>query len=82
MLEVPASHRALVVSLLQRRLPHCSAMAFGSRVSGWPANTSTTARMASNWKFWWPSNLIFMGSAEACGAALSHSHPSPRPSPR
>ena len=40
MLEVPASHRALVVSLLQRRLPHCSAMAFGSRVSGWPGGVA------------------------------------------
>ena len=36
MLEVPASHLALVLSLLQRRLSHCTAVAFGSRVSGWP----------------------------------------------
>ena len=40
MLDVPANHRALVLSLLQRRLPHCTAMAFGSRVSGWPGGVA------------------------------------------
>ena len=36
MLEAPPSHVALVTRLLTNRLPHATAMAFGSRVSGWP----------------------------------------------
>ena len=37
MLDVSANHRALVLGLIRQRLPHCSAIAFGSRVAGWPA---------------------------------------------
>ena len=36
MLEVPDGHLALVRRLIQQRLPHCTATAFGSRVSEWP----------------------------------------------
>lgn len=36
MLDVPDGHLALVRSLIQQRLPHCTATAFGSRVSAWP----------------------------------------------
>lgn len=37
MLDVSANHRALVLGLIRQRLPHCTAMAFGSRVAGWPS---------------------------------------------
>lgn len=37
MLELPMAYRDLVCGLLRRRLPHCMAIAFGSRVSGWSA---------------------------------------------
>ncbi len=36
MLNAPAPHVALVARLLANRLPHATAMAFGSRVPGWP----------------------------------------------
>ena len=36
MLDLTEDHGALVLGLLQQRLPHCTAVAFGSRVSGWP----------------------------------------------
>ena len=35
MLDVPVDHRDLVLRLLRHRLPHCAAIAFGSRVGGW-----------------------------------------------
>ncbi len=37
MLDVPDRHLTLVLDLIRRRLPHCTATAFGSRVSLWPA---------------------------------------------
>ena len=40
MLDVPAGHLALVLDLIRQRLPHCTATAFGSRVSTWPASGS------------------------------------------
>ncbi len=36
MLDVAAAHSALVLGLIQQRLPQCTAIAFGSRISGWP----------------------------------------------
>lgn len=36
MLELAAPQQALVQQLLRQRLPHVLAMAFGSRVTGWP----------------------------------------------
>lgn len=36
MLDIAPAQQALVLDLLQRRLPHVSALAFGSRVAGWP----------------------------------------------
>ena len=36
MLDVPTAHLTLVLGLIQQRLPHCTATAFGSRVSEWP----------------------------------------------
>ena len=36
MLDLTKAHGALVLGLLQQRLPHCTAIAFGSRASGWP----------------------------------------------
>lgn len=36
MLEVAPEQRNLLMGLLRRRLPHVKAMAFGSRVAGWP----------------------------------------------
>lgn len=36
MLDIPARHLTLVLGLIHQRLPHCSATAFGSRVSEWP----------------------------------------------
>ena len=36
MLDVAKAHGALVLGLVRRRLPHCTAIAFGSRVGGWP----------------------------------------------
>lgn len=40
MLDVSASHLALVLGLIRQRLPHCTAIAFGSRVEGWPSRGS------------------------------------------
>ena len=37
MLDVPTAHLTLVLGLIRQRLPHCTATAFGSRVSEWPA---------------------------------------------
>ena len=39
MLDVPDGHLALVRSLIWQRLPHCSVIAFGSRVSTWPTRS-------------------------------------------
>lgn len=36
MLDITPAQQALVLALLQRRLPRVSALAFGSRVAGWP----------------------------------------------
>jgi len=36
MLEISASQQELLQSLLQLRLPHAKALAFGSRVTDWP----------------------------------------------
>ena len=36
MLDISATQKAMVLELLSQRLPHVSAMAFGSRVTGWP----------------------------------------------
>ena len=41
MLDVAEAHGALVLCLLRQRLPHCTAIAFGSRVSGWPGRVAT-----------------------------------------
>ena len=40
MLDISTSQRALVLGLMLRRLPHCSATAFGSRVSTWPSRSN------------------------------------------
>ena len=39
--DVPDRQLALVLDLIQRRLPHCTAIAFGSRVIDWPAGGTT-----------------------------------------
>ena len=36
MLDVSVDHRTLVCGLIRQRLPHCTAIAFGSRVAAWP----------------------------------------------
>lgn len=36
MLDVSAGQRTLVCALIRQRLPHCTAIAFGSRVAAWP----------------------------------------------
>lgn len=36
MLDISAGQRTLVCGLIRRRLPHCTAIAFGSRVAKWP----------------------------------------------
>ncbi len=36
MLDLAATQQALVLALLRQRLPHVTALAFGSRVMGWP----------------------------------------------
>ena len=36
MLDITATQQALVHQLLNQRLPHATAMAFGSRVADWP----------------------------------------------
>ena len=36
MLDVAKADGALVFGLIRQRLPHCTAIAFGSRVNGWP----------------------------------------------
>ena len=36
MLDLSEAHSGLVLGLIRQRLPHCTAMAFGSRVRGWP----------------------------------------------
>lgn len=36
MLDITAAQKVLLLRLLAQRLPHVSAMAFGSRVAGWP----------------------------------------------
>lgn len=36
MFDITDAQRSLVVEALRRRLPHVTAMAFGSRVGGWP----------------------------------------------
>lgn len=36
MLDITPAQQALILDLLQRRLPHVRALAFGSRVAGWP----------------------------------------------
>lgn len=38
MLDISTSHLTLVLGLIRQRLPHCTATAFGSRVSEWPAH--------------------------------------------
>ncbi|OGB31844.1 MAG: hypothetical protein A3F78_03925 [Burkholderiales bacterium RIFCSPLOWO2_12_FULL_61_40] len=36
MLDITPAQQALILDLLQLRLPHVNALAFGSRVAGWP----------------------------------------------
>lgn len=36
LLDIDADQRALVCGLIRQRLPHCTAIAFGSRVAKWP----------------------------------------------
>ena len=38
MLDLPARHLTVVLDLIRQRLPHCTAIAFGSRVSQWPTD--------------------------------------------
>ena len=40
MLDVAKAQGALVLGLIRQRLPHCTAVAFGSRVSGWPCRSA------------------------------------------
>ena len=36
MLDITPAQQGLILDLLQLRLPHVNALAFGSRVAGWP----------------------------------------------
>jgi predicted nucleotidyltransferase len=64
LLDTTAAQQMLVAALLHQRLPHANAVAFGSRVSGWPFGNGP--------KPYSDLDIALWGLRTADGIALAH----------